>query len=67
MSVLNVRNRATESRMPVGLSAMPLDQMSEEVLTAKTGGVVGLALGGLEKEEWFMDQAVQKMIKFQRC
>tara|TARA_R100000655_G_scaffold10945_2_gene25764 strand:- start:354 stop:1481 length:1128 start_codon:yes stop_codon:yes gene_type:complete len=49
MSVLNVRNRATESRMPVGLSAMPLDQMSEEVLTAKTGGVVGLALGGLEK------------------
>jgi len=28
---------------------MPLDQMSEEVLTAKTGGVVGLALGGLEK------------------
>ena len=49
MSALDLRDRAIESRQPVGISATPMGEMSKPVVLAKTGGVVGLALGGLEK------------------
>jgi hypothetical protein len=49
MSALNIRERAIASRDPVGLSAMPMTDMSQDVKEAKTGGIIGLAMGGLEK------------------
>ena len=49
MSALNLREKAIASRGGVGISATPMGDMSKPVVLAKTGGVVGLALGGLEK------------------
>lgn len=49
MSALNIRERAIASRDPVGLSAMPMTDMSQDVKEVKTGGIIGLAMGGLEK------------------
>ena len=49
ISALNIRNKANESRNNVGISAMPMFDMSQDVKEANTGGVIGLAMGGLEK------------------
>jgi hypothetical protein len=49
MSALNLREKANASRRGVGISSTPMGDMSKPVVLAKTGGVVGLALGGLEK------------------
>jgi hypothetical protein len=50
MDVLNIRDMANMDRATdPGLVSMPMSGMSNEVKQANTGGVVGLALGGLEK------------------
>ena len=50
MEVLNIRDMANMDRkIDPGLVSMPMSGMSNEVRQANTGGVVGLALGGLEK------------------
>ncbi len=49
MSALNIRDKAIASRGSVGLSAMPMTDMSQDVKQANMGGIIGLAMGGLEK------------------
>ena len=50
MDAFNIREMANMDRkVDPGLVSMPMSGMSNEVREAKTGGVVGLALGGLEK------------------
>jgi len=49
MSALNIRDKAIASRGSVGLSAMPMTDMSQDVKQVNMGGVIGLAMGGLEK------------------
>ena len=50
MDVLNIRDMANMDRkVDPGLVSVPMSGMSNEVRQANTGGVVGLALGGLEK------------------
>ena len=50
MEVLNIRDMANMDRkIDPGIVSMPMSGMSDEVRQANTGGVVGLALGGLEK------------------
>ena len=49
MSALNIRDKAIASRGSVGLSAMPMTDMSQDVKEANMGGIIGLAMGGLEK------------------
>jgi len=50
MDVLNIRDMANMDRkVDPGLVSVPMSGMSNEVKQANTGGVVGLALGGLEK------------------
>ena len=50
MDVLNIRDMANMDRTTdPGIVSMPMSGMSNEVRQANTGGVVGLALGGLEK------------------
>ena len=50
MEVLNIRDMANMDRkVDPGLVSIPMSGMSDEVRQANTGGVVGLALGGLEK------------------
>ena len=50
MEVLNIRDMANMDRkVDPGLVSIPMSGMSNEVKQANTGGVVGLALGGLEK------------------
>ena len=50
MDAFNIREMANMDRkVDPGLVSIPMSGMSNEVRQAKTGGVVGLALGGLEK------------------
>jgi len=49
MSALNIRDKAIASRGSVGLSAMPMTDMSQDVKQANMGGIIGLAMGGLDK------------------
>ena len=49
MSALNIRDKAIASRGSVGLSAMPMTDLSQDVKQANMGGIIGLAMGGLEK------------------
>ena len=50
MDAFNIRDMANMDRkVDPGLVSIPMSGMSNEVREAKTGGVVGLALGGLEK------------------
>lgn len=49
MSALNIRDKAIASRGSVGLSAMPMTDMSQDVKQVNMGGIIGLAMGGLEK------------------
>ena len=50
MDVLNIRDMANMDRkVDPGLVSVPMSGMSNEVRQANTGGVIGLALGGLEK------------------
>ena len=49
MSALNIRDKAIASRGSVGLSAMPMTDMSQDVRQVNRGGIIGLAMGGLEK------------------
>ena len=50
MDVLNIRDMANMDRkIEPGLVSIPMSGMSNEVKEVNTGGVIGLALGGLEK------------------
>ena len=50
MEVLNIRDMANmDRRVDPGLVSVPMSGMSNEVKQVNTGGVIGLALGGLEK------------------
>ena len=50
MEVLNIRDMANMDRkVDPGLVSVPMSGMSNEVKQVNTGGVIGLALGGLEK------------------
>ena len=50
MDVLNIRDMANMDRkVDPGLVSVPMGGMSNEVKQVNTGGVIGLALGGLEK------------------
>ena len=50
MDVLNIRDMANMDRkVDPGLVSVPMSGMSNEVKQVNTGGVIGLALGGLEK------------------
>jgi len=50
MDVLNIRDMANMNRkVDPGLVSVPMSGMSNEVKQVNTGGVIGLALGGLEK------------------
>jgi len=49
MSALNIRDKAIASRGSVGLSAMPMTDLSQDVKEVNMGGIIGLAMGGLEK------------------
>jgi len=50
MEVLNIRDMANMDRkIDPGLVSVPMSGMSNEVKQVNTGGVIGLALGGLEK------------------
>ena len=49
ISALNIRDKAIASRGSVGLSAMPMTDMSQDVKQVNMGGIIGLAMGGLEK------------------
>lgn len=50
MEVLNIRDMANMDRqVDPGLVSVPMSGMSNEVKQVNTGGIIGLALGGLEK------------------
>ena len=50
MDAFNIRDMANMDRkVDPGLVSIPMSGMSNEVRQANTGGVIGLALGGLEK------------------
>ena len=50
MDAFNIREMANMDRkVDPGLVSIPMSGMSNEVRQANTGGVIGLALGGLEK------------------
>tara|TARA_A100001515_G_scaffold38944_2_gene30646 strand:+ start:2535 stop:3698 length:1164 start_codon:yes stop_codon:yes gene_type:complete len=50
MDVLNIRDMANMDRkVDPGLVSVPMSGISNEVKQVNTGGVIGLALGGLEK------------------
>ena len=52
LETLKIRERANAPRRRSGLGGMDvMENMSEEVVQAKTGGIIGLALGGNESLE----------------
>ena len=59
LDVLNIREQVNEPRRvgisPIGMSEM---SMSEDVVQAKTGGVIGLALGGNDFSEEVMSEEI---------